>query len=123
MELHEFQAKTLLARYAVACPNGMVATSAEEAEPAARQIGPGPVMVKAQVLAGDRARAGGISSAPSPELGRAAAAGLLGRRLVTEQTGPGGEIVKRVLVEAAVTQRARSLPGDDGRRRVRRAAC
>ena len=60
-------------------------------------------MVKAQVLAGDRARAGGIRKALSPELGKAAAAELLGRRLVTEQTGPGGEIVKRVLVEAAVT--------------------
>ena len=80
----------------------MIAASADEAERAARQIGPGSVMVKAQVLAGDRARAGGIRTAPSPELGKAAAAELLGRRLVTEQTGPGGEIVKRVLVEAAI---------------------
>ena len=102
MEIQEFQAKALLARYAIACPNGMVAASADEAERAARQIGPGSVMVKAQVLAGDRARAGGIRTALSPELGKAAAAELLGRRLVTEQTGPGGEIVKRVLVEAAI---------------------
>ena len=103
MEIHEFQAKALLARYAVACPKGMLATSPDGAERAARQVGPGPVMVKAQGLAGDRAGAGGIHVAPSPELGRAAAAGLLGRRLVTEQTGPGGEIVKRVLVEASVS--------------------
>ncbi len=103
MEIHEFQAKALLARYAVACPKGMLATSADGAERAARQVGPGPVMVKAQVLAGDRAGGGGIHVAQSPELGRAAAAGLLGRRLVTEQTGPGGEIVKRVLVEASVS--------------------
>ena len=68
-----------------------------------RQVGPGPVVVKAQVLAGDRAGAGGIHVARSPELGRAAAAGLLGRRLVTEQTGPAGETVKRVLVEAEIS--------------------
>ena len=103
MEIHEFQAKALLARYAVACPKGMLATSADGAERAARQLGPGPVMVKAQVLAGDRAGAGGIHVAGSPERGRAAAAGLLGRRLVTEQTGPGGELVKRVLVEASIS--------------------
>ena len=102
MEIQEFQAKALLARYAVGCPNGMVATSADEAEQAVRQVGPS-VMVKAQVLAGDRARAGGIRTALSPELGKAAAAELLGRRLVTEQTGPGGEMVKRVLVEAAIS--------------------
>jgi succinyl-CoA synthetase beta subunit len=103
MEIQEFQAKALLARYAVACPSGMLATSAEGAERAARQAGPGSVMVKAQVLAGDRARAGGIRVASSPELGKAAAVELLGRRLVTEQTGPGGEIVKRVLVEASIS--------------------
>ena len=103
MEIHEFQAKALLARYAVACPKGMLATSADGAERAARQLGPSPVMVKAQVLAGDRAGAGGIHVAGSPELGRTAAAGLLGRRLVTEQTGPGGELVKRVLVEASIS--------------------
>lgn len=102
MEIQEFQAKALLARYAIACPRGVVAASADEAEQAVRQVGPGSAMVKAQVLAGDRARADGIHVARSPELGRAAAAGLLGRRLVTEQTGPGGELVRRVLVEAAV---------------------
>ena len=102
MEIQEFQAKALLGRYAVACPPGSLATSADGAERAVRQLGPGPVMVKAQVLAGDRAKAGGIHVAQSPERGRAAAAELLGRRLVTEQTGPGGELVKRVLVEAQV---------------------
>jgi succinyl-CoA synthetase beta subunit len=102
MEIQEFQAKALLARYAVACPKGMLATSADGAERAVRQLGPGPVLVKAQVLAGDRAHAGGIHVARSPELGRAAAAGLLGGRLVTAQTGPGGELVKRVLIEASV---------------------
>ena len=103
MEIQEFQAKALLARYAVACPNGVLATSADGAERAARKVGPGSVMVKAQVLAGDRARAGGIRVAQSPELGKAAADELLGRRLVTEQTGPGGELVKRVLVEARIS--------------------
>src|SRR5262245_30983058 len=76
MEIQEFQAKALLARYAIACPHGVVAASSDEAEQAVRQIGADAAMVKAQVLAGDRARAGGIQVARSPERGRAAAAGL-----------------------------------------------
>lgn len=102
MELHEFQAKHLLSRYAVPCPPGLVAITAAEAEAAARQLGPDPVVVKAQVRAGDRARAGGIKVAASPDIGRAAAAALLGQRLVTQQTGPAGQTVKRVLVESRV---------------------
>jgi succinyl-CoA synthetase beta subunit len=102
MELHEFQAKHLLSRYAVPCPPGLVAITAQEAEAAARQLGPDPVVVKAQVRAGDRARAGGIKVAASPDIGRAAAAALLGQRLVTQQTGAKGQIVKRVLVESQV---------------------
>jgi succinyl-CoA synthetase beta subunit len=102
MELHEFQAKQLLARYAVPCPPGLVAITADEAEAAARQLGPAAVVVKAQVRAGDRARAGGIKVATAPDMARASAAALLGQRLVTQQTGPAGQIVKRVLVEARV---------------------
>jgi succinyl-CoA synthetase beta subunit len=102
MELHEFQAKHLLSRYAVPCPPGLVAITPQEAEAAARQLGPAPVVVKAQVRAGDRARAGGIKVAASPDVGRAAAAALLGQRLVTQQTGAKGQIVKRVLVESQV---------------------
>ena len=97
MELHEFQAKQLLARYAVPCPPGLVAITADEAEAAARQLGPAAVVVKAQVRAGDRARAGGIKVATAPDMARASAAALLGQRLVTQQTGPAGQIVKRVL--------------------------
>ena len=102
MELHEFQAKHLLSRYAIPCPPGLVAITADEAAAAARQLGPQPVVVKAQVRAGDRARAGGIKVAASPEIARGAAAALLGQRLVTQQTGAKGQIVKRVLVESQV---------------------
>jgi succinyl-CoA synthetase beta subunit len=102
MELHEFQAKHLFARYAIPCPPGAVAATGEQAEAAARQLGPAPAVVKAQIRAGDRARAGGIRVAASPGMARAAATDLLGLRLVTQQTGPAGQVVKRVLVEAGI---------------------
>ena len=101
MELHEFQAKSLLTRYAIPSPPGAVATTAREAALAARELGPAPVVVKAQIRAGDRAAAGGIRMA-APADAESAAAELLGRRLVTRQTGPAGQVVRRVLVEAHV---------------------
>ena len=100
MELHEFQAKTLLEAYGVARPMGTVAVTAEEAEAAALRLGPSSVVVKAQILAGDRFRAGGVRMAANPNSAKAIAQNLLGNRLVTEQTGPAGEVVRRVLVEA-----------------------
>ena len=105
MEIHEFQAKALLARYAVACPTGMLATSADGAERAARQIGPGPGDGEgASARRRPRGRRRYPYVARSPEFGRGRGGRAApGRRLVTEQTGPGGEIVKRVLVEASVS--------------------
>lgn len=102
MELHEFKAKQLLSRYAIKSPAGRVAFSPEDAESAASSLGPAPVFVKAQILAGDRAVAGGVALAKTPADARKIADGLLGTKLVTRQTGPNGLVIKRVLVEAAV---------------------
>jgi succinyl-CoA synthetase beta subunit len=103
MDLHEFQAKNLLSRYGVSCPTGRVAITAEEAEAAARDLGPASVVVKAQILAGDRFRAGGVRIAASTRAARTIAENLIGRRLVTDQTGPAGGAVKRVLVESKLS--------------------
>jgi succinyl-CoA synthetase beta subunit len=102
MELHEFKAKRLLAQYSIAVPAGRVAVSPEDAESAARSLGPGPVFVKAQIHAGERAIAGGIARVQTPEEAKAIAKTLLGQKLVTRQTGAHGLVIKRVLVEAAI---------------------
>jgi len=101
MRIHEYQAKRLLAGSGVPVPRGESVTTAAEARAAAEAIG-GPVIVKAQIHAGGRGRAGGILRAASPAEAAAAAAGLLGRPLITEQTGPAGRVVRHVLVEEAV---------------------
>ncbi len=99
MNIHEYQAKALLREYGVAVPRGEVAWTPEEAERAARAIGGELWVVKAQIHAGGRGKAGGVRLARSPEEVRQIASDLIGRRLVTHQTGPEGRIVKRVLVE------------------------
>ncbi len=99
MNIHEYQAKALLREYGVAVPRGEVAWTPEEAEQAARAIGGELWVVKAQIHAGGRGKAGGVRLARSPEEVRQIAAELIGKRLVTHQTGPEGRIVKRVLVE------------------------
>jgi succinyl-CoA synthetase beta subunit len=108
MELHEFQAKELLSRYALSCPRGQVAATPEEAERAATSLGSLDIFVKAQIHAGSRFKAGGVRKVRSAAEAKAAAAELLGQKLVTEQTGPRGQTVARVLVEAA-TPGAREL--------------
>ncbi len=102
MNIHEFQAKQLLTSYGVRVPEGSLADSAEAAEAAARDLGGPSWVVKAQVQAGARGKAGGVKLAESPEAAGAVAAELLGRRLVTSQTGPGGGLVRRVLVEQSI---------------------
>jgi succinyl-CoA synthetase beta subunit len=104
MNLHEFQAKPLLSGFAIPSPEGRVAMTADEAEAAAHALkGDGaPLLVKAQILAGERAISGGIRFASNAAEVRNAAATLLGRRLVTPQTGPAGALVKRVLVERGI---------------------
>jgi succinyl-CoA synthetase beta subunit len=100
MNIHEYQAKGLMAKFGVAVPRGAVAYTAAEAEEAAKSLGGGVWAVKAQIHAGGRGKAGGIKLARSPAEVRAAAASLLGRNLVTHQTGPQGKEIKRVYVEA-----------------------
>lgn len=104
MRIHEFQAKHLLARYGLTAPEGSVAITAREAGEIAQRLG-GPVVVKAQIHAGGRARAGGIQRVENAATAEAAAGELLGKKLVTAQTGPTGQIVRRVLVERALPAR------------------
>jgi succinyl-CoA synthetase beta subunit len=108
MNLHEFQAKELLARSGIGIPRGRVVESAAAAEAAAAELACPRFAVKAQIYGGDRAAHGGVVLASSPAEVRAAADGLLGKRLVTSQTGPKGSIVKLVYVEEAI-ENARHL--------------
>ena len=101
MNLHEHQAKALLAEYGVATPRGRVAFTAEESVAAAEDLGY-PVVVKAQIHAGGRGKAGGVRLARDADAVRAAAEALLGSTLVTNQTGPEGRVVRRLLIEEGV---------------------
>ncbi len=102
MNIHEFQAKEILKGYGLPVPAGAVADSAAAAGDAARRLGGGSWAVKAQVHAGGRGKAGGVQLATSPEEVVEAAGELLGRHLVTSQTGGEGRAVKRVYVELGV---------------------
>ena len=104
MRIHEFQAKHLLARYGLITPEGSVAITAREAGEIAQRLG-GAVVIKAQIHAGGRARAGGIQRVENAAAAGAAAGELLGKQLVTAQTGSAGQIVRRVLVERALPAR------------------
>ena len=98
MKLHEYQAKELLASYGVHVPEGGVASTPVEANRVAQRLG-GTAVVKAQVHAGGRGKAGGIRLVSTAQEAEQAAAALLGTRLVTAQTDPDGVPVGRVLVE------------------------
>ena len=99
MNIHEYQAKQLLSRYGVPVPRGKVAYTAAEAHKAAKEHGGSVWVVKAQIHAGGRGKAGGIKVAKSLEDVKHHAGGLIGATLVTHQTGPKGKEVKRVYVE------------------------
>lgn len=86
MNLHEYQAKQLFARYGMPAPTGYACTTPREAEEAASKIGSGPWVVKCQVHAGGRGKAGGVKVVNSKEDIRAFAEAWLGKRLVTYQT-------------------------------------
>ena len=101
MNIHEYQAKEILARYGVPVPGGGVASSPEEAARIADDLG-GRAVIKAQVHAGGRGKAGGIKLVSSAKEAQEAAAALLDTNLVTFQTGPEGAPVNRVLVEEAI---------------------
>ncbi len=99
MNLHEYQSKQLFAKYAIPIPTGKVAASAEEAVAAAQELGGSLWVVKAQVHAGGRGKAGGVKLAKDLDTVRSATAGMLGTTLVTHQTGPEGLPVHQVYVE------------------------
>ena len=99
MKIHEYQGKAILARYGVPVPRGEVAFSAQEAGLIAARLGGGTVVVKAQIHAGGRGKAGGVKVVKGPDEAERAAAELLGKTLVTYQTGPTGQVVGRLLVE------------------------
>ena len=98
VNIHEYQAKAVLRKYGVAVPAGSVAFSADEAVKVAEQFG-GKAVVKAQIHAGGRGKAGGVKLAKSLDEVRQYATELLGKTLVTHQTGPEGKVVQRLLVE------------------------
>jgi succinyl-CoA synthetase beta subunit len=100
MKIHEYQAKALLAQYGIPVPRGKVASTPAEAREIAAEIG-GKVVIKAQVYAGGRGKAGGIKTVNSPAEAKKAASQLIGTRLVTHQTGPEGVPVSKILVEEA----------------------
>jgi succinyl-CoA synthetase beta subunit len=99
MKIHEYQAKEILKAYGVPVPKGRMAENPEEARKIAEEIGAKTIVVKAQIHAGGRGKGGGIKVVSSPEEAERAARSILGMTLVTHQTGPGGRVVKKVLVE------------------------
>ncbi|NHN28397.1 ADP-forming succinate--CoA ligase subunit beta [Paenibacillus agricola] len=99
MNIHEYQGKQLLKQYGVAVPDGKVAFTVDEAVEAAKQLGTPIVVVKAQIHAGGRGKAGGVKVAKSLDEVRTYAEQILGKVLVTHQTGPEGKEVKRLLIE------------------------
>jgi succinyl-CoA synthetase beta subunit len=100
LRIHEYQAKALLARYGIPVPRGNVACTSVEAKKVAAEIG-GRAIIKAQVYAGGRGKAGGVKTVNSPEAAEETAGQLIGARLATPQTGPDGVPVSKVLVEEA----------------------
>ena len=102
MDLHEFQAKELLARFGIEIPLGHVVEQASDAERAAEKLGSRRFVVKAQIKAGDRAQHGGVRFAASPRAAAAEAGALLGKRIATAQTPAAGLPVKWVYVEEAI---------------------
>ena len=99
MKIHEYQAKAILARYGVPTPRGEVAFTRDEARAAAVRLGSPVVVVKAQIHAGGRGKAGGVKLARSADEAAEHAARILGMKLVTPQTGAEGRIVHRLLIE------------------------
>jgi len=102
MKIHEYQAKELLKRFGVPTPAGKMVTSAEAAVEAAKGLGNPPYVVKAQIHAGGRGKAGGVKVVQSVEEVEQKAGEMLGMTLRTHQTGPEGQEVRRLLIEEGV---------------------
>jgi succinyl-CoA synthetase beta subunit len=99
MKIHEYQAKEILRAYGVRTPKGIPCFSEAEAEAAARQLGGEVWVVKAQIHAGGRGKGGGVKVVKSIADVKSASSSILGMQLITHQTGPEGQLVKRLLVE------------------------
>jgi len=99
MNIHEYQGKEILKQYGVVVPEGKVAFTVDEAVEAAKELGTDVVVVKAQIHAGGRGKAGGVKVAKNLDEVRTYASEILGKVLVTHQTGPEGKEVKRLLIE------------------------
>src|SRR5690242_1456491 len=108
MKIHEYQAKSILARHGVPVPRGEVAFNSTEAGEIARRLGGAVVVVKAQIHAGGRGKGGGVKLAKSADEAERIARDMIGMTLVTHQTGPEGRVVGRVLIEEGL-QMAREL--------------
>ncbi len=109
MNIHEYQAQELFRKFGVATPRGIAASTPEEAERAAVDLGTGDLVVKAQIHAGGRGKGtftngfkGGVQLCKSPAEVREVASKMLGQTLVTHQTGPAGRVVHKVLVTESV---------------------
>jgi succinyl-CoA synthetase beta subunit len=98
MNIHEYQGKAVLKKYGVTVPNGRVAFTVDEAVAIAEELG-GKAVVKAQIHAGGRGKAGGVKLGKNLDEVRTYAEQILGMTLVTHQTGPEGKVVKRLLIE------------------------
>lgn len=99
MNIHEYQAKELLAKFKVPVPRGKVAFTAEEAEIAAKELATPVIVVKAQIHAGGRGKAGGVKVLKNINEVKGVASNMLGMTLVTHQTGPEGKLVRKVYIE------------------------
>ena len=99
MKIHEYQAKGILAKFGVPVPRGEVVFKKDEARAVAQRLGTSVVVVKAQIHAGGRGKAGGVKLAKSPDDASTLAEQILGMKLVTPQTGEEGRIVRRLLIE------------------------
>jgi succinyl-CoA synthetase beta subunit len=99
MNIHEYQGKEVLRQYGVKVPQGKVAFTVDEAVEAAKELGTSVIVVKAQIHAGGRGKAGGVKVAKNLDEVRTYATEILGKVLVTHQTGPEGKEVKRLLIE------------------------
>jgi succinyl-CoA synthetase beta subunit len=99
MKIHEYQAKEIFRRFGVPTPQGEMVTTPDQARAVAERLGTKIVVVKAQIHAGGRGKAGGVKLAKSPAEAASLAKSMMGMKLVTPQTGPAGRIVQRLLIE------------------------